>query len=95
LSAQENFGIVVAEALACGTPVLISTHVNLADEIIAAQAGWVVPLERPAVLKTLSEVLLDEPERRQRGEAGRQLAGAHFRWPGVAAELTRLYSDLR
>ena len=41
LSAQENFGIVVAEALACGTPVLVSTHVNLADEITAANAGVV------------------------------------------------------
>jgi glycosyltransferase involved in cell wall biosynthesis len=94
LSAQENFGIVVAEALACGTPVLISTHVNLADEIIAANAGWVVPLERTAVLKTLSDVLLDECERERRGAAGRQLACAHFRWKGVAAELSRLYSDL-
>jgi glycosyltransferase involved in cell wall biosynthesis len=95
LSAQENFGIVVAEALACGTPVLISTHVNLADEIAAANAGWVVPLAHSAVLKTLSEVLLDEPERDRRGAAGRQLACAHFRWMHVATELTRLYSDLR
>ncbi len=95
LSAQENFGVVVAEALACGVPVLISTQVNLADEITAANAGWVVPLERQTVLKTLANVLLDEQERHTRGGAGRQLARAHFRWPGVAAELGRLYANLR
>ncbi len=32
-SHQENFGIAVAEALACGRPVLLSTEVNIADTI--------------------------------------------------------------
>ena len=40
-SHQENFGIVVAEALACGTPVLISNKVNIWREIIAAGGGFV------------------------------------------------------
>ncbi len=38
-SHQENFGIVVAEALACGKPVLISNKVNIWREIIADGAG--------------------------------------------------------
>ena len=38
-SHQENFGIVVAEALACGKPVLISHKVNIWREIIADGAG--------------------------------------------------------
>lgn len=40
-SHQENFGIAVAEALACGTPVLISNKVNIWREIAAAEAGYV------------------------------------------------------
>lgn len=40
-SHQENFGIVVAEALACGKPVLISNKVNIWREIEAAKAGFV------------------------------------------------------
>jgi glycosyltransferase involved in cell wall biosynthesis len=40
-SHQENFGIAVAEALACGTPVLISNKVNTHREIAADQAGFV------------------------------------------------------
>lgn len=40
-SHQENFGLAVAEALAVGTPVLISRPVNIADEIAAAGAGLV------------------------------------------------------
>lgn len=40
-SHQENFGIAVVEALACGTPVLISNKVNIWREIAAAEAGYV------------------------------------------------------
>ncbi len=40
-SHQENFGIVVAEALACGRPVLISNKVNIWREIEAARVGFV------------------------------------------------------
>jgi glycosyltransferase involved in cell wall biosynthesis len=39
-SHQENFGIAVVEALACGTPVLISKEVNIWREIDADQAGY-------------------------------------------------------
>lgn len=40
-SHQENFGIVVAEALACSKPVLISNKVNIWREIETASAGLV------------------------------------------------------
>ncbi|MEI6336669.1 MAG: glycosyltransferase, partial [Methylococcaceae bacterium] len=41
-SHQENFGIVVAEALSCSLPVLISNKVNIWHEIIEDKAGLVV-----------------------------------------------------
>lgn len=39
ISHQENFGIAVVEALACGKPVLISRQINIWREIIEAKAG--------------------------------------------------------
>jgi glycosyltransferase involved in cell wall biosynthesis len=38
-SHQENFGIAVVEALACGVPVLISREVNIWREIVESGAG--------------------------------------------------------
>jgi glycosyltransferase involved in cell wall biosynthesis len=38
-SHQENFGIAVAEALACGKPVLLADKVNIAEDIAADGAG--------------------------------------------------------
>jgi glycosyltransferase involved in cell wall biosynthesis len=40
-SHQENFGIAVAESLACGVPVLISNQVNIWREIMTDGAGFV------------------------------------------------------
>ncbi len=40
-SHQENFGIAVAEALACGRPVLISNQVNIWPDIVEDHAGLV------------------------------------------------------
>ena len=40
-SHQENFGIVVAEALSVGLPVIISNQVNICNEVLAANAGIV------------------------------------------------------
>jgi glycosyltransferase involved in cell wall biosynthesis len=40
-SHQENFGISVAEALACGKPVLISNQINIWREISSGEGGFV------------------------------------------------------
>ena len=42
-SHQENFGIVVAEALSCGTPALISDQVNIHANVSSCGAGYVEP----------------------------------------------------
>jgi glycosyltransferase involved in cell wall biosynthesis len=93
-SHQENFGLSVVEAMACGVPVLLSTQVNLAVEIEAAGAGWSVPLERAALLEILARILQAEGERARRGQAGSQLVRRRFLWSAVAAELAALYDAI-
>ena len=52
-SHQENFGLAVTEALACGTPVLISNRVNIWREIAAEGAGIVEPDDLPGTIRLL------------------------------------------
>jgi glycosyltransferase involved in cell wall biosynthesis len=93
-SHQENFGLSVAESLACGVPVLVSEGVNLANDIRKYRAGWVTPLEGAAIRQTLREALEGFDERASRGRAGRKLASERFRWPTVARKLEKLYREV-
>src|SRR6202789_457010 len=64
-SHQENFGIAVAEALACGRPVLISDQVNIAPEIEADGCGIVEHDTLKGTIHLLERWLALNPEERQ------------------------------
>jgi len=63
-SHQENFGIVVAEALACGKPVLISNKVNIWREIEIDGAGIVSDDTSSATAKSLFDWIALTPTTR-------------------------------
>jgi glycosyltransferase involved in cell wall biosynthesis len=77
--------------MACGVPVLVTPHVNLAQEISGAEAGWV------ASLKDLGEGLAtaigDEGERLRRGKSAGEFA-KRYSWEKVATDLTDFYRQI-
>lgn len=90
-SSQENFGLSVMEAMARGVPVIVSPNVNLAPEIEAANAGWVVDLDQ---LNTgLAAALENETERARRGNAAFQFS-KQYSWQRTAKELAELYRQI-
>jgi glycosyltransferase involved in cell wall biosynthesis len=72
-SHQENFGMAVAEALAAGTPVLISNKVNIWREIEADGAGLVEPDDLPGTIRLLKR-WADADQTAMRSAAGRCFA---------------------
>jgi len=93
-SYQENFGLCVMEALAHSVPVLVSPNVNLASEIVAANAGWVAAIDKEALAAKLVEAFSDEDELMKRGRAGKQLS-QKYSWENTAAELIKLYNIIQ
>lgn len=65
-SHQENFGIVVVEAMACGTPVLISNKVNIWREIEVDGAGLVANDDLAGAIEVLQKWIDMTAEDRQR-----------------------------
>jgi len=73
-SHSENFGIVVAEALACGTPVLLSKRVNIWREVVAANAGLAADDQLENCVSMLQEWANTGPKTRaERSKAARAL----------------------
>jgi len=67
-SHQENFGIAVAEALACGRPVLISNKVNIWREIAEDGAGLVENDDLQGASRLLNRwAVLAETEKKEMG----------------------------
>jgi glycosyltransferase involved in cell wall biosynthesis len=91
-SRQENFGFCVLEAMARGVPVLLSPQVNLAREIDAADAGWIV--ERDELTTGLAAALADEGARARRGKAA-QVFAQRYSWKKTAVALIDLYQEVR
>jgi glycosyltransferase involved in cell wall biosynthesis len=93
-SYQENFGMAALEAMACGSPVIVSDGVYLYPEIQKAGAGLVVNGD-PAGLASAIETLLRDPRLRARmGEAGRRLARDQFSAERVATQMRSVYQSV-
>lgn len=93
-SYTENFGMAVAEAMACALPVVISDQVRIHTEISGAYAGLVTRCDVDEVAEALSTLLDDPARRRSMGEAGRRLVQARYTWPAIVEALTREYQAI-
>lgn len=87
----ENFGNVIAEALAAGTPV-ITTKGAPWSVLSIHSCGWWIDDTQSALEQALSEAMsLRDDERSELGVRGRELIAARFTWEIAAAAMHELY----
>lgn len=95
-SHQENFGIAVAEALACGLPALISDKVNIWREVEAQGAGLVAPDSVEGTLANLTRWLqLDPAAAAAMRSQALHCFEQHFAVEAMSADLLRVLQQGR
>jgi glycosyltransferase involved in cell wall biosynthesis len=94
-SYTENFGMTVAEAMACRCPVVISDQVNIWREVAQSGAGHVVRLRVEEISSAILAVLSDPGKAIAMGAAGRQLVQERFTWDTITNRLTRVYEAVQ
>lgn len=65
-SVEDGFGLVMAQAMACGCPVIATEHTGAADLFEHEEAGYIVPIRRADLLADRMQQLMDEPGVRAR-----------------------------
>lgn len=90
-SYSENFGNVVAEAMAMSCPVVVTPDVGLARLVHEAGAGVVTPGEPRVLADAITELHHDEIRRKRLGASGRHAAIERLSWLGVAQQMESEY----
>ncbi len=90
----ENFGMVVAEALAAGTPVVTTTGAPW-EGLHEHRAGWWCAPHVPAIEASLGQALaMDNETLTEMGARGRAWMTRAFGWDEIGAKLVRAYAWL-
>ena len=106
-SIYEPLGIVNLEAMACGTPVVATATGGIPEVVAHQETGLLVPIEQvqDGSGKPIDEAkfvadfaaalnqMLESPDLKTYGVAGRKRVEQHFSWNSIAAETIRVYKS--
>ena len=92
-SHYESFGNVALEALACGTPVIVTNNCGV-SEWISRDVGYVVECNEEELCNALGEVLQNEQLSKKLGSNGQKLIEKEFGWDEGILRLEKLYEAI-
>ncbi|PZU96674.1 MAG: glycosyl transferase family 1 [Pseudanabaena sp.] len=95
-SHSENFGIAAIEALAAGTPVLITDGVAIAPMVKDQECGYVTTLDAEAIkisLQSFFDDFLPEQTAQNRSRL-QQVINQNYSWQSISDRLTKIYQKL-
>lgn len=91
-SQNENFGNSAAEAIACGTPVIVTDRCGIAP-YIAGKTGLVVAHDEDAITRGLEEIF-DRPELAARFRSACPTIARELSWEEPVCQMVRIYEQV-
>ncbi|WP_067468738.1 glycosyltransferase family 4 protein [Actinomadura macra] len=90
----ESFGIVLAEAMSAGAPILASDIEAFDRVLLGGRAGVLFPAGDHEALAAAAGDLLDDPARRKQLSAEARAAVRAYDWSSVARDVLRVYETV-
>jgi len=91
-SLTESFGIVFAEAMACGLPIIGTTAGGIPEVVRNGENGILVPPGNVNKLKNALVMLINDKElRKKSGEKSIEIVQENFTWDKIARDYLRIY----
>jgi len=91
-SVGEGFSMAVLEALASGTPVMISPGCYF-PEVVSAGAGRVVSIEPEAMAQHMIELIRNRDVLQEMGSNGRRFVAQNYTWEAIADKHEEAYRE--
>jgi len=93
-SEDESFAVAIAEAMAAGTPVVVTREVGLADDVLREGTGKVVARGGAEFASAIACLLSDDAAWSNMAARGRRFAEQSFTGDAVIAKLEGVYRDV-
>ena len=93
-SYSENFGMTVIEAMASGTPVIISDQVGLSGDINKNDAGIIIETSAQSLYNGLMQLAANEQHRKELSKNGRDMVEKNYSINYVAEKTINIYNKL-
>ncbi|MCA9279246.1 MAG: glycosyltransferase [Phycisphaeraceae bacterium] len=93
-TSQENFGLVLTESCACGTPVITTRGVDIWQELSAAGAAVIVEQSGQGFADAICSMIADPKQSELMGQKGRDWVLNTFAIPTVLPQYEQMYSDI-
>jgi glycosyltransferase involved in cell wall biosynthesis len=91
---RETFGLVAAEAMACGRPVVASSIGGLPDVVVDGETGLLVPPGDAASLRQALDALIRDRDRRERMGRAAQRHAREFSASAVVPRIEQTYEQV-
>jgi glycosyltransferase involved in cell wall biosynthesis len=93
-SVEEGLGVVLLEALACGTPI-IGTEVGGIPDVVVPEVGLLVPPANSELLaEAICELLSSDSQWSHMSKHARLQAEKHYDWSRIAAQFIKIYEEI-
>lgn len=94
-SIEDGFGLVIPQAMACGLPVICTTHTAAVDIITEGQDGFVIPIRNVDALKEKIVLLYENSELRSAmGKSALEKIHQHFLWEHYGTKMIAEYQRI-